>query len=131
MRSPILVSLGLVWLFVLSSSIAGAQKPEESPSEAPLMEQKLKYAQNILSAIAREDYAGLEQNADQLRKLAEKQWIDRETPEYRAQLKDFWVVLEGVRSSADQKDIDQATIAYMQMTLSCVKCHKHLRKNPQ
>ena len=84
---------------------------------------------NRLLAEGTTDYAKLAENADDLRKLAEKQWIEKETPEYRAQLKDFWVVLEGIRSSADDNDIDGATLAYMQMTLSCVRCHKYLRKN--
>ena len=32
------------------------------------------------------------------------------------------------RIEAQRKEIDEATLAYMQMTLSCVKCHKLIRR---
>lgn len=130
MRPLMLLAISLVCLWCRPNTFVLGKEPAGGQAEVPLMERKLARAQNILSAIAREDYAKLAENADELRKLAEKQWIEKETPEYRAQLKDFWVVLEGIRASADEKDIDGATLAYMQMTLSCVRCHKYLRKNP-
>jgi cytochrome c556 len=129
MRPIALFAISLLCL-CCRSALVGANEPAEGRDEVPLMEQKLTHAQNILSAIAKEDYAKLSENAEGLRRLAEKQWIEKDTPEYRAQLKDFWVVLEGIRASAADKDIDGATLAYMQMTLSCVRCHKYLRKNP-
>jgi cytochrome c556 len=129
-RPIVLIAIGVMCVCCRSSTLVRANEPGEKRDEVPLMERKLTHAQNILSAIAREDYAKLSENAEGLRKLAEKQWIEKETPEYRAQLKDFWVVLEGIRASADDKDIDGATLAYMQMTLSCVRCHKYLRRNP-
>lgn len=105
--------------------------PPEEATETSVMEQKLEHAQGVLSALAREDFEGLRTNADALLRLSEEQWISRETPEYRAQLKDFWVVLEGVKSGADEENLDGATLAYMQMTLSCVRCHKYLRTNAE
>jgi len=33
--------------------------------------------------VAKEDHVKLAENADSLRKLAEKQWIEKETPEFR------------------------------------------------
>ncbi len=130
LRPVLHVAISLACVGAGLNTLLLANEPPEEKNEVPVMEQKLTHAQNILSAIAKEDYAKLSENAEGLRKLAEKQWIEKETPEYRAQLKDFWVVLEGIRASADDKDIDGATLAYMQMTLSCVRCHKYLRKNP-
>ena len=110
------------------NAAADDDDPETKP-EKPLMERKLEHAQGVLSALAREDFDALNKHADALLTLSEEQWISQETPEYRAQLKDFWVVLEGVKSAADEKNIDGATLAYVQMTLSCVRCHKYLRDN--
>jgi hypothetical protein len=104
---------------------AGAETPDK-----PLMERKLEHSQAVLSALAREDFDALGDNADALLKLSEEQWISRDTPEYRAQLKDFWVVLEGIKTAADEENLDGATLAYVQMTLTCVRCHKYLRDNP-
>jgi len=117
----------------LSVVVAGAwaMSDDDKPSQASIMERKLEHAQGILSALAREDFESLGSNADALLKLSEEEWTSRDTPEYRAQLKDFWTVLEGIKSSADDKNLDGATLAYVQMTVSCVRCHKHLRENPE
>jgi len=94
-----------------------------------IMAQKLAASQSILAAITTEDFSMLEKNADALLDLAKQQWVESPTPDYRAHLKDFWITLEGISDKAKAKDIDGATLGYVQMTLSCVKCHKYLRHN--
>lgn len=129
------LAAGLFCVIVLGNhggvNAVADDNPPQSKPEKSLMERKLEHAQGVLSALAREDFDALNKHADALLTLSEEQWISRETPEYRAQLKDFWVVLEGVKSAADEKNIDGATLAYVQMTLSCVRCHKYLRDNPE
>jgi cytochrome c556 len=46
---------------------------------------------------------------------------------YRAQLDIFRYAVEDVRKEAEAKNIDGVTLAFNQMTLSCVNCHKLLR----
>jgi hypothetical protein len=67
----------------------GDDDRSETEPDKPLMERKLEHAQGVLSALAREDFDALGKHADALLTLSEEQWISRETPEYRAQLKDF------------------------------------------
>ena len=121
-----LMSLVLLALCLPALSAATAQG-EPSPATAKIMKQKLQYSQAILAAVATEDFPGISTNADELLELAKTQWIQNDTPEYRAQLKDFWIVLEGLKSAAEEKNGDGATLAYLQLTLSCVKCHKYLK----
>lgn len=101
----------------------------EDTARAKIMEKKLKFSKEILEAVVKEDFPEMSANAEGLLELAKTQWIENDTPEYRSQLKDFWIVLEGLKSSAKEKNGDGATLAYVQMTLSCVKCHKYLRKS--
>lgn len=105
------------------------EAPEIKPSK--VMQRKLDVSEKILPALAKEDYAQLSRSADQLLKIAKEQWIANDTPEYQAQLKDFWVVVEGIKTSAEEKNLDEATLGYVQMTISCVKCHKSLRKRAE
>lgn len=123
---------GLMFISVSGHLAAQADDTtgDPEPAEKPIMERKLDHAQAVLTALAREDFDALGTNADALLTLSEEQWISRDSPEYRAQLKDFWVVLEGIKTAADQENLDGATLAYVQMTLSCVRCHKYLRENP-
>lgn len=120
-RLPAIIGISLLFLAVLGAD----DKP--GSATAKLMERKLQLSQAILGAIATEDFSSLSTNADGLLVLAKKEWLRHETPEYRAQLKDFWIVLEGLKSAAEDKNSDGATLAYVQMTLSCVRCHKYLR----
>lgn len=125
--------LSILSAATLSLGFFLALNAEDQPrsDQAKLMEQKLAFSQKILSSVVKEDFAEMSQNAEGLLKLAKTQWIKKESPEYRSQLKDFWIVVEGLNTSAQEKNGDGATLAYVQMTLSCVKCHKYLRKSEQ
>ncbi len=118
--------LASLFLFLLIVSV-GSAEDKADPATAKIMEQKLRLSQAILAGVVKEDYPAISTNADRLLELAKVQWIRNETPEYRVQLKDFWIVLEGVKSAAEDKSGDGVTLAYVQMTLTCVKCHKYLR----
>lgn len=92
-----------------------------------IMEKKLALANEALAGVVTRDFDKISRNADQMLKLAKTEWVQKDSPEYREQLKDFWIVVDGLKTAADEKNGDGATIAYVQMTLSCVKCHKYLR----
>ena len=100
--------------------------PEQDVSA--VMEEKLRFSHQLLDSLAREDYPELEIAAQELRRIAREQWAANPSDEYKSQLQVFWTTLEGIESGAQRKEIDEATLAYMQMTLSCVKCHKLIRR---
>jgi cytochrome c556 len=127
MRRPLLCWMtGFCLTAIVGMSLPAKEPPAATPQQK-LMEAKLAHAQSLLSSLARQDFDKMSQSADKLLELAKQQWRDKETPEYRAHLKNFWTVLEGVKSAAEAKDLDKATTAYSQMTISCVNCHKYLR----
>lgn len=113
-------------LLLMVTMVTTADDKPTSPT-AKIMEKKLELSQKILAAIVTEDFPGMSTSSDAMLELAKTQWIRNETPEYRAQLKDFWLVLDGLKSAAEDKNADGATLAYVQMTLTCVRCHKYLR----
>ena len=126
------IALGLMFsAAILSVTCLGGDNPSVAKKNAKLMEKKLAVSQELLPALANEDFAQLKKNADELSKLAKQQWIANDTPEYQAQLKDFWIVVDGIAASAEEKNLDEATLGYVQMTISCVKCHKSLRKKAE
>lgn len=111
-------------LFIAAFAMAQTQEPTK-PSA--LVKKKLDHAQKILIGLTTEDYPLMSQNAEKLLALTEKQWTERATADYKAQLKDFSLAVNSVREHAAQKDLDQASEAYFQMTQSCLSCHKYLR----
>jgi cytochrome c556 len=124
LATALITVVGITW-------VIGADDDTPADREQSVMEQKLSRAQGILSGLAKEDFAAISRESTDLLALAQQQWIEHDTPEYRAQLKDFWITLEGIDASAKEKNLDGATLGYMQLTLSCVKCHKYLRSTQQ
>lgn len=104
------------------------QKVTPEQDVSAVMEEKLRFSHKLLDSLAREDYPELEIAAQELRRIAREQWAANPSDEYKTQLQVFWTTLEGIESGAQRKEIDEATLAYMQMTLSCVKCHKLIRR---
>jgi len=95
----------------------------------PLMQRKLKHAQKVLEGLALNDFDKIGDNAQELlviSKLAE--WKVVKTPRYANYSSEFQEIAEKLVKAAKDKNLDAATLAYMEMTSSCVKCHKHVRE---
>jgi hypothetical protein len=94
-----------------------------------LMKQKLRHSQKILEAIATNDFDGLAKHADELIILSkEAEWKVIKTPRYETYSNDFRRNAEALVQSAKEKNLDAAALAYVDLTLNCVKCHKHVRE---
>jgi len=93
---------------------------------------KLEYAQKVLEGIALEDYQLIAFNAEKLKALGQSAgWNYRQTAEYQRHTSDFIRQAEALSKAAERRNIDAATVAYFQLTASCVSCHRHLRGNEQ
>ena len=135
--SPRSVRIGLAAAFT-SLLLAGSWtvlRSQETPLErAPevrdknVMKFKLYYAQGTLEAIATENYSLLATNAQKLSALTkEVSWRIRHTPDYERLTTDFRRQTDALAKAAKDNNVDAATVAYFQMTVSCVTCHKYLR----
>jgi cytochrome c556 len=94
------------------------------------MRQKVAYSQQVLVGIVLEDYGLIANNAEKLVELSNKtNWYSRQVPEYELFLTEFRRNAQELMKAGQQKDLDVASRAYGQMTLSCVSCHKFIRKS--
>ncbi len=95
---------------------------------ASLMRAKLTPTKEILEGIALNDFDMIGKNAGAIRNLLlDERWMVVQSDEYRRQTEDFRKLVEELRQAASDKNIDRATLAYVQMTFQCVRCHKTLR----
>jgi cytochrome c556 len=99
------------------------------PNEAMVMQVKLKRSQTLLEALAKEDYKTLEENAESLVRISDSTAFLRayKTAEYEFQAQVFRRSAVALATKAKDKSLDGATLAYTEMTLSCVKCHAYFR----
>ena len=94
------------------------------------MRQKVAYSQQVLVGITLEDYGLIAKNAEKLVELSNKtNWYSRQVPEYELFLNEFRRNAQELMKAGQQKNLDAASLAYVQMTLSCVSCHKFIRQS--
>ena len=127
---------GLFYLSIASVAVvlpwnANAQPSKDAPpakETGTVMERKLKHAQGLLNGLALNDFDKITREADALiLARTEATWKINETEKYMRHAVAFDDQLQRIKKAAKNKNIDAATLAYVDMTLTCVKCHDTLR----
>ena len=100
---------------------------QEDPKER-LMAAKSGYAHRLLDAIIEEDFETIRDQAFRLKAVAETaDWNVVETPQYVRQSDAFIHATDRLVEAARNENGDAAALAYMDITLKCVHCHRYLR----
>jgi hypothetical protein len=121
--------LGLAMVLpALVATSANRSEKETADATPEVMRQKLGHSQQVLRGLALQDFAILRTNATRLVRLSHTSgWQARQSPEYELFTMEFRRSAEALAAAADAGNIDAATVAYTQMTFSCVSCHKYMR----
>ena len=92
------------------------------------MHRKLEHSQKVLEGIVVEDFDLIEKNARTLKLLSQAaEWQIFPSAEYRRHSEEFRRTTETLAKAAREKNLDGAALAYVQLTLDCVNCHKYVR----
>lgn len=92
------------------------------------MRAKLKHSQNVLEGLVTENFDQIAKNAQDMSLLSlAETWQVLNTPEYVDYSRKFRNAADTLADMAKKKNLDQATVAYNQLTLKCVQCHKYVR----
>jgi hypothetical protein len=93
------------------------------------MQEKLKNSQALLEGIALADYKKIAVSAGELIELSKTaEWHAYQTPRYELNSNEFRRAAEKIIQKAEAKNIDGVTLAYFDMTLTCVRCHVYVRE---
>ena len=124
----------LVALAVLSVSTVGADEKKADKKKADKkevsiwMQKKLEHSQKILAGLTEADFDKIQTSAGMLQVLNFlEEWDRGNLPEYKRQLKYFGDANAELIRQAGKKNLGGATLAYTQLTLSCVHCHNVVR----
>jgi hypothetical protein len=113
---------------LLLALVAGAARAGADPDTSEIMRQKLLHSQSVLRGIALQDFGLIQTNAEQLVKLSQfGGWYARQSPEYELFTVEFRRHATDLVKAAKSQNIDAATLAYTQLTFSCVSCHRSMR----
>ena len=124
MTAPFAIAL------VCCTALAVRGDDSQEKTQSYWMKKKLEYSQNILSSLATEDFASISKNAALMKALdGLEKYVHPRGKEYRMQLQTFQFANDELLRNAEEKNVDGAALAYVQLTMSCVNCHKVLRRD--
>ena len=119
--------LAVVWVLALVATITRAS--QEDPIRQ-LMKAKAGYAHRLLDAIVMEDFDAAREQSFRLKAVAETgDWKVLDTPEYVEESEAFVRATERLLEAASNRSGDGAALAYMDVALRCVHCHRYLREH--
>jgi hypothetical protein len=96
---------------------------------AQLMRNKLLASQRLLEGIALAQFDKVSENASELIRLSHtSEFMVYKTPRYEVHANDFRRAAEQIVTKAKAKNIDGVTLAYTELTVSCVRCHTYVRE---
>jgi len=125
------VAAGIVVLAV--AAVTGSRPTADESTTRPdqvavFMRAKLAHSQNVLEGLAIEDYDLIDKGAQELSLASEDaSWQVLQTEDYARQSADFRRSCDSLRKAAKSHNLDGAALAWMEVTMKCVQCHKYVR----
>lgn len=118
-----------VLVVALFASIAATVAPNDPKiTTREVMKAKLESSQKVLEGIATENFVTVSTHAQKLVALSQVAgWQARQTPEYKQYTAEFRRHAEALQKAARSENVDAASVAWFQLTISCVNCHRHIR----
>jgi hypothetical protein len=106
----------------------GGDDQEKAKEASVWMKEKLGASQNILGGLTKADFDAIRLNAESMLFVGYlEKWVRADTPGYQNMMRDFEYANKALVHAAREKNLDAATLGYVQLTLSCVNCHKVVR----
>lgn len=126
---PIILAL---FIAGLAQSPGSAEPTQDVPKEVrPLdafMRRKLELSRDALKGVVTEDFPLIKRSAEGLEKMSRQaEWEVFHLDEYNHFSAEFRRIARSMAKQAEKKNIDGAALAYVQLTMSCVECHKFTR----
>ena len=128
---PTVLAAPLALFVVLNNVFVTIAAPPANQAK-PFMHLKLEQTQKAVEAIALEDFEAISKGTRRIMLLTEDEnWQVLQTVEYRRHSDDFRRTARLMSEAADKKNLDGAVLAYVQMTMQCVHCHRHVLRQEE
>jgi len=121
--------------FILTAALLALAIPvlsshgEDQGALKKLMTKKLENSQKVLEGLALNDYDLVAKHAAELIQISKAaEFRVLKTPQYELNSNDFRRAADTMIQQAKAKNSDGIALAYVDMTLTCVRCHKHVRE---
>jgi cytochrome c556 len=127
-RTELVIAAGIAAAVIGPWLATYAQTATQADKVAPFMRIKLTHSQDVLEGLAVEDFDLIDRGAQQLSLTSEDaSWQVLQTEDYARMSADFRRSCDRLRAAARGKNLDGAALAWMEVTMKCVQCHKYIR----
>ncbi len=125
-------AVGSLLILAAVVTMAGVPAAEEPPVEADkvgaFMRAKLLHGQHVLEGLAVEDFDLIDRGAHDLALASQaSSWQVLQTEDYKRQSEEFRRSCNALRAAAKARNLDGAALAWMEVTMKCIQCHKYVR----
>lgn len=125
---------GIITVLAIAAGTSFATIPQQEEkiekTTKPFMQRKLDASRDIVSGLAMEDFTLISKSGQDLMLLShDADWKVITTPQYLQLSADFRGSAGRLRDAASAKNLDGSTLAYFEVTLNCVRCHKYIRED--
>jgi cytochrome c556 len=119
----------LVAAVVMIAAAPAAQETTVQPDKvAAFMRAKLAHSQNVLEGLAVEDFDLIDRGANDLALASQaSSWQVLQTADYARHSDEFRRSCNALRAAAKARNLDGAALAWMEVTMKCIQCHKYVR----
>ncbi|MBL8794148.1 MAG: hypothetical protein JNM56_09600 [Planctomycetia bacterium] len=122
------------WILLATAGVLGVAAVQSNGAEPQddlraLMKKKLESSQRVLEGLAANNFETVSKNASELQRISKAgEFAVLKTPQYDAYRNQFRWAAEMLEEMAKAKNGDGAGLVYVELTLTCLKCHKHVRE---
>jgi hypothetical protein len=107
-----------------------AQTTAQGPAVDRVMQKKLVVTQKILEAVVTSRWSDLEARSRDLEDLTDDPaWRVLTAPEYATHSNRFRLSVHALHDAAAKRDLEATPKAYINVTLSCIECHRYLARS--
>jgi len=113
---------------LLAAAVVAQESAPKADAVADFMRAKLGHSQRVLEGLSLEDYDLIARGAQELALASQaSSWQVLQTEEYARQSGEFRRSCDSLRNAAKAKNLDGAALAWMEVTMKCIQCHKYVR----
>src|SRR5262245_23251613 len=108
---------------------AGQLPVVQLPNRKQIMDDKLKYAQQVLTGLSLNDREKIKTASEKLVALSKiAEWLNADkTDEYQFQMTLFRRAARTIGRKAEERNVDGVMLAYIELTQTCLRCHQYER----
>jgi cytochrome c556 len=120
--------IGVLGCLILVAWVATAYTAQPVNNVRDFMRKKLVHSQKVLEGITTDDLALVAKHSQELSLLSQAAtWQVLQTPEYLQHSNEFRRAADALTEAANKRNSDGAALAYLDVTMKCVTCHKYVR----